>query len=418
MSDWFRISDNRNEVQIEFVPSSNRFWPPDVLRRTPLPVGNMYGRRVVLTGPGAVWMYAHAAAALRKAGAKEILVQTPNKPGISEDLERSESLLILAGDDEGKGALLIVRLRASPPLSASAINRLLEPRLEELSRLRADELVLSGRASVDVYARAAATAVESGVRRITCWSARDGLVVVYDPDGNQLGCRISRPDWVARAMPRPVWPWILGITGDPNVGKSVFSAALDWYRETIGCDGWKLDCDGQSPTPAWYLSLVGEEAATKLREQQKRSWTPEMESSIVEQLRLSRELFSVLIADLPGGNHKTVPPQRIPDGRERIFAEIDTLILLERDDVPSEAAWRDALRSHNLDGRIAAVLTARDPQGRPSLSVRMQQGLWRGVVTGLDRSRSAKELGEAFREGFDLLWPALLKPARRSSAHD
>ena len=209
---------------------------------------------------------------------------------------------------------------------------------------------------------------------------------------------------------------ILGVTGDPNCGKSVLSAALDSYREQIGCEGWKLDCDGQSPTPPWYLSLIGDERARQFREAQKRCWTPEMEATIAEQLRLGRELFSVLIADLPGGNHKAVPPQRLPEGRERIFAAVDTLILLERDDALSEAAWREALRPHGLDGRLAAVLRSRHPDGPPSLSVCQEGGLWRGEVTGLDRSRSARELAEAYQSGLKQLWPALRDFARGRSA--
>lgn len=417
MNDWYRVLDEGTEIRVEFVPSTNRFWSPDILRQNPLPVNNVQGREVILTGSGAVWMYAHAAAVFRAGGARKISVQTPNKPGSSNDLDGCESLLILAGEEEGKGALLVVRLRTSPPLSLAAIDRLVEPRLEELSRLRTGELVLSGRATVDIYARATRTAVESGVRKITCWSARDGLVVVYDPEGGQQGYRISRPDWLARAMPRPVWPLVLGVTGDPNVGKSVFSGVLDWYRDRVGYDGWKLDCDGQSPTPSWYLSLVREETAAKMREEIKRSWTPEMEATIAEQLRLGRDLFSVLIADLPGGNHQTMPPQRIPPGRERIFREVDAMVLLDREDGSSEAEWRKALKPHGLEGRIAAVLNSCNPQDSPSLHVYKDGDLWRGEVRGLDRSREARDLGEAFREGLDQLWSALLASARRRSAH-
>jgi hypothetical protein len=141
-----------------------------------------------------------------------------------------------------------------------------------------------------------------------------------------------------------------------------------------------------------------------------------MEATIAEQLRLGRELFSVLIADLPGGNHKVEPPQRLPEGRERIFAEVDALILLQRDDAPSETAWREALRPHGLDGRIAAVISSSHPDGPPSLSVCKEAGLWRGGVTGLDRSGSTRELVEAYRSGLDQLWPAMLKFARRRSA--
>jgi len=166
MSEWYRVSQNGAEVRVEFTPSKDRFWPPEIIRTSALSVAGVSGRPVVLTGPGAVWMYAHAAATLRAAGASDICVQTPNRPGTSDDLTGSESLLILAGEDSQKGALLLVRLRASPPLSPTAVNRLLEPRLEELARLRPEELVIAGRASVEVYARIARAAVDSGARRI------------------------------------------------------------------------------------------------------------------------------------------------------------------------------------------------------------------------------------------------------------
>jgi hypothetical protein len=150
MSDWYCISQNGPEVRVEFIPSENRFWPPEIIRESALSVADVSGRQVVLTGPGAVWMYAHAAAILRAAGASEICVQTPNKPGTADDTTGSESLLILAGEEQHQGALLFVRLRASPPLSPTAVNRLLEPRLEELARLRPAELVIAGQASVEV----------------------------------------------------------------------------------------------------------------------------------------------------------------------------------------------------------------------------------------------------------------------------
>ncbi|GAB6186699.1 hypothetical protein [Thermopirellula anaerolimosa] len=407
MNDWFRVRSNARELHVEFVASRDRFWPPDVLREPPLPIEGVSGRRVMLSGPGAVWMYAHAAARFRAAGAQSVRVESPHKPGDADGFEGSESRLIPADLENEKGALLLVRLRPAPPLSADAVNRLLEPRLDELLRLRPAELVISGRAGVDVYARAASTAIDAGVRRVSCWSARDGLIVVHDRQGDLLGATITRPDWLARAMPKPVQSWVLGVAGDPNSGKSVFSMVLDVYRDRIGCDGWKLDCDGQSPTPPWYLDPTDRETAGKMREAHKRDWTPAMEAAIARQLCRAREMFSVSIADLPGGNHKVSPPQRLPPGREIIFAQVDALILLDKENSPAEAAWREALRPHGLDQRIAAVLLSHDPAGTPSLTVHEENGLLRGRVTGLDRSRSAEDLLEAFREGLDQLWTAI-----------
>lgn len=420
MSHWHtRENKEDGSLEVKFLQPRERFWPVDVIRHAPLEVNGAAGRTVVLTGSAGVWMYAHAAAVLQVAGAGLIRVDTPYKPGTSEDLEGSESRFIPAGLPHGNSALLAVRLRTSPPLSPAAIDRLLEPKLEELARLRPRELVLSGRASSAVYARAARTAVENGVRRIACWSARDGLVVVYDPDGIQVGQRIAVPGWVTEAMPRPISPLIIGVTGDPNSGKSVFSGTLDSYRERIGCDGWRLDCDGQAPTPPWYLSLVGQvsaDEARQLREEHKRPWNSEMELNIAGQLRRAREIFPVLIADLPGGNHSVNPAQRVPAGRERLFAEIDVLILIERADKPAETAWRESLRPHGLEGWITAVLTSCAPQGPSSLSVEESNGFWRGEVRGLDRSRSASDLTEAFRPGLDRLWAALLYFPRREPA--
>lgn len=415
MNNWYRTQVVGNEFTIEFDAGPNRFWPPDVIRHNRLSVPPLNGRRVILTGPGAVWMYAHAAAICRTAGAREITVHTPTKPGFSNDLEGSKCQLIPARDSQTRGALFSMHFRPFPALSPHAIDELMRPRLAELSRLQPRELVISGRAGVDAYVRVATEGLDSGAEHIACWSARDGLVVIHDPDDRRLGCRISRPDWLAQVMPRPKYPIIIGVTGDPNLGKSVFSSALDRYRETVGVDGWRLDCDGQSPTPPWFLSLIGEERAQHLRNRVKRSWTPEMEESIAEQLRIGRELFSVLIADLPGGNHKITPPQRIPNGRERLFAEVDALILLDRDNIPSEPAWRDALRSHSLDDRIAAVLTSRNPEAAPSFTLTPDGRIRRGIVTGLDRKRAASKLADAFRDGLDQLWPAVCHFARSKS---
>jgi hypothetical protein len=243
-------------------------------------------------------------------------------------------------------------------------------------------------------------------------------LVVVATDDRRFGSASELPQWLADAMPSPKAPVVIGVVGDPNHGKSVFSAALDRYRTSKNQDGWILDCDGQAPTPHWYLSMLEQNnpEAIQLREQSKRPWTSEMEERIAKQICMGRRIFEILIADLPGGNHKASPPQRVPPGRERIFNEVDALILLENIDGQREAAWREALLRHGLDGRIAAVLTSRDPQVAPALSVRQNGDLWRGAIEGLDRNRPDGELDEAFRAGLDQLWPALLDFARRRPA--
>jgi len=414
MSVWYEKEITETNLIIKFRPKDpDRFWPPDIIRQIPLSLEGVAGKNVVLTGPGAVWMYAHAAAVLRVAGAQKIITKSIGKIGTSTDLLGCESMLITEEDEQGNGTLFLIKLRSSPTLSPNAIDCLLEPSLKKLEFLRPQNLVISGRAPVDVYARTACAAVDVGAIRITCWSARDGLVIVHDTDVCQLGRQIARPTWLGMAMPKPVFPLVVGVAGDPNLGKSVFSSVLDSYRDVHDSDKWKLDCDGQSPTPPWYLSLIGDDAIQVMRQEQKRSWTAEMEAIIVEQLRKGRELFMVLIADLPGGNIKALPPERVPSGRERIFAEIDTIILLDSKISQSEASWREALRPHGFEERIGAVLVSCDPNGPASLAVREENGIFRGKVTGLNRSRSSTELANAFKSGLDQLWPGILNFARR-----
>jgi len=356
-------------------------------------------------------MYAHAAAQLCASKAAELDFERPTLAGVLEDTSGCSVEFRKAEPPHEDCGRLSINLRKVPPLSAKAIGRLLQPELEALTRNPVMELALSGRASCDLYARAAWAAVAAGVRRLICWSARDGLVVVYDRDGQGVGEQIARPAWLAAMIPRPMSPVILGVAGDPNSGKSIFCEVLDWQRERSDEEGWKLDSDSQSPTPHWYLSIADQGART-LRERYKCPWTAEMEKMIVDHLRCARELFEVTIADLPGGNHNVDPPQRIPPGRERIFGEVDAFILLDRADKPSEGDWRAALRAHGLEDRIAAVLVSTAPNSPPSLSLRLEGSLWRGTVSGLDRSRAIAALGEIFQKPLEQFWKWLVEFGR------
>jgi hypothetical protein len=145
--------------------------------------------------------------------------------------------------------------------------------------------------------------------------------------------------------------------------------------------------------------------ANDLRQRNKVPWTDEMERLIVRQLQRARETFPVLIADLPGGNFRVDPPQRIPNGRERILREIDGIILMDSQSSNSEQAWRNELQRHGLESRIFAVIESRAPLGSPSLSVEEDGILLRGVATGLDRKSCATTARvDAYRYGMERLW--------------
>lgn len=418
MDKWFQIEQSGEVVRIEFQPSKDRYWSPSVLGSNPIPATSVSGRDVILTGPGAVWMYAHAAAVGCAAGARKIHVQTPAEQPGSDDLSgcRCE---IRSPKCDAALVLLWVQLRSRPLLSRQVIERLLQPKLDELLRSKPREIVIGGRASNEVYARIAEAAVRAAAMRVYCWSARDGLVAVYDAQSGQLGGLVKYPAWLQEAVPAPERPVVLGVIGDPNVGKSSLCHFLDGYLQ-LTHRAWKLDCDGQAPTPNWYLCMVDEARAEQLRNSQKRQWTPEMEEIITDQLRRARELFDVLVADLPGGNHRGQPPQRIPPGREIMFREVDAFLIVQRRDRPTAADWLRELQQHCLESRVLAILDSIQPDLEPALRVRVENGIWRGEVCGLDRSwlKKLDRLPDAFAQELDRFLPELLESARRLSRRD
>ena len=410
MTTWYRVSVDESALYVHFMQGPNRYWDPAEVAQQPLALQGATGRRAVLTGPGSVWMYAHAAATLRAAGATSLEVSLPHQPVANHDLTGSDCQLI-RGQPGERVAVLRWHLRPEPPVAREAINRLAEPRFEELAQLRPETLVLSGRAGVELYARAAWAAVDCGVRELLCWSARDGLILVFESDQAGGVRSLPRPQWLNRLLPLSARCVVLGVAGDPNLGKSLFSSVLDWYGQQLGVECWRLDADGQSPTPPWYLwqTQAAPNMARGLRNQHKRPWTPQMEASIADQIHRGRELFDVLIVDLPGGDHRTEPPLRIPPGRERLFLPLDVIVLLSRESDPLGDAWRDALRAHDCERKVAAMLVSREPHGAPSLTVSYETSPWGGVVTGLDRSRSTADLGRAYREALEQLWKELLQ---------
>lgn len=410
MSEWFRFTEGRT---IEFQKAPHRYWPPEIIGVYRLPIEALRQREVTLTGQGPMWMYAHTAATVTAAGSK-VHVQLAGSPGTSEDLKTSRCELHRR-DTDAQCAVFEIQFGVGTQLTEAAIKKLMKPALQELESIELQELCITGRANGQAYAMVAQKAIEKQISRLTCWTPTDGMVVVYDKFGESLGERVEPPSWLRLDIHPPEFPVVVGIIGDPNSGKSVFSLALNHYRGSINCRGWRLDCDGASPTPDWYLSLreSNPEHARQAREAVKLSWTPEMEDHIAERIRRLREFFDVAIADLPGGNHRVIPPQRVPPHREVMIREVDVLILIERSDRPTELAWKTALAPHRLDDRIAIVLRSDAPQSDPSLEVWTDSdGIWRGIIRGLDRQKKPDALVRAFQSGFERLWPVLLRHGR------
>ncbi len=390
---WY---ENRDDLLvIKLLPHpQNRFWDPEVLSRNPLPASTR-GSGVLVEGPGPVWMYAHVGAWAAAQG-KRLEVQTVH-PGGSGGIEQCRWQMRLAQENR---AFLNVHMPRSAPLSPTAVEESIKKLSRELEQVRPRILVIGGRASVKVYAELAHASVKIGVERIACWSARDGLILVFPVNGS--GERLELPSWLTQ-MVKPESSKIWGIIGDPHRGKSVFSEALLVCLEEIGYSVWKLDCDAASPTPPWFMNKPGDPSLQKLREELKLPWTPPMKLTVAAHLRQGRKLFEILIADLPGGNHKADPPVRISPDDVPIFEQIDKFILLagtkfHEDDWHNELnGWKEELKEYNLDNRIAAVLVSVNPENPPHFHIASKKPILHGRIEGLDRSHRIQDIAKVIQ---------------------
>jgi hypothetical protein len=299
-------TDGPSCVKVTFQPAPSRFWPPDVLRQQPIDPLSWAGRNVTIGGPGAVWMYAHVAALAVKAHAASIWVKQADDSEtfvypLGSGAPGTSLPWIDARRNVQTGLTLVFRARTDEERWPSAV-------LNDLPSLLLGEeqtLCLTGAGANWMYGAAAACGVSCGSGLITCFSPRENAkaaIVIYDAAGhNRAGTLVPCP---GEFLDYPANGLILGIVGDPNSGKSVLARSLDYIRKQEALDGWILDCDGCSPTPNWYLQMVQggrKEEGQRLRSSQKRRWSPELASAIVEHLRNLRQAFRLVIADLPGG---------------------------------------------------------------------------------------------------------------------
>ena len=408
---WFAVSQTRSAVQVHFAPGEDRFWGPELLGDAPLPKFQE-GDVVTLSGPGAVWMYAHAAAKAAADGAVQIHAESVAPDGTSEDLSGSSIRLSIDPMQSNRG-LISIQLSASLALSPKAIESMMFTVITQLESLRPTDICLTGQGPVAVYARLAFHAVRCGAKSLSCFSPRAGCIQIASLASQlpPVGAVLELDSWLRLALGNPFQGKIIGVAGDPNTGKSVFSSVLDFHRQALGLTGWRLDCDAQAPTPPWYLRSVaagdGNHAA-QLRKSLKRDWTHNMEIALAEQLRSMQRALPLTVADLPGGDHRVDPPQRIPLGREVVFEPIESLILIQPARKPTANLWCEELSQHNLADRVVAILTSADPDLAPQLCGGWQGSLWIGQVRGLDRSRTIEELHTAFLPKLHELWNAIL----------
>jgi hypothetical protein len=409
---WYTYEDSNSERRIELlVHPRNRYHNISDIDIRHLPAAGWSNKEVSISGQSANWVYSTVAAHALTNGAKSVEVV----PADGESVQ-----VFPPCGDPVEMDLLDIRLSSAgvylceflegPTGWGGKWDPSIIPKLyADLRALQhANAVRFTGRGGVWMYAAAAAAAVSAGIPTVLYSSPRELEDLIVCGDG-----RIPRAVSPQSKPPVKVSGNVFGVVGDPGSGKSILSKALVFMLRQRNQSTWLLDCDGQSPTPYWYVELMQDkrfDEAAALREKSKVDWSREMELEIVRQIRNLKVHYAVSLADLPGGNHSVSPPMRIPPGREDMMREVDRFIILGQMDKPAiTEGWREELGRHGLADRIVAEVVSTDPKALPTAQLTFSQDMVRGRITGLDRSnRIADFSASSFADGIDPLIRCLL----------
>ena len=207
---------------------------------------------------------------------------------------------------------------------------------------------------------------------------------------------------------------VIGILGDPNSGKSVFAKMFANIMTLYINENehvWCCDCDEAAKTPDWFVyglqsatSLEDEKNIKHTRDSLKKEWTLELEDDVVKYLRNTKECLNYIIADMPGGwhNEKKNIHKRIPDeGRGRMLAECDDLIILSRKDkLYLYDKWIEALKEYNLENKVVAEVISGDYDAEPKAENAYfdKNGIFHVTIHGLNRNTKRSDLVEETKE--------------------
>jgi hypothetical protein len=396
--DWFSIHSEEDTCTVSFQASTaaNAQWLPEVMVENKLPARLFQQKKVLLEGRAPLWMYAHAAVVAQLAGAKSIAVWQPHvqatvvyplsmEPSEQHDWIRYEHT-------NARRNILYFQLPEELVSPADFFPLLISNR----ARWSQQEITLTGKAPNWIYAATAAMIASRQSTPIYYYAPRDGYSICLNANP-ETDIRTAIPP--SLLSDQSANGKIIGIVGDPNSGKSVFSLLLhDGLRQIDGRLCWRLDCDHASPTPNWYIQMLANQQideATKLRK--KREWTHDAELSLASQLKNCTQSINWVIADFPGGIHKEGhPSQRIPQGRDKLLEVADAFIVLGRADKPeAEKGWIAELTAHGMADKIIAIIDSSAPELPVNLTWNIHaQPIIRGICTGLDRSYKHPSINE------------------------
>ena len=413
MKNWFSIEFKNNSFFVHIKQNEQNKWHPACLIKNPINLNKAHNSPVIIEGKGPVWMYAFIALEAFKAKASEIYICQPNvkEPIKVYPIETNEdkSNLFFQPDNILQD-IEIVRFIPKLPSDPWAPKGLIHVK-KHFYECKPKHCCLTGQGANWMYASFAVQAYKAGADTISCYIPRESsnkiIILKNESHNNNF---IEYPDIVNYLKVEN--GLVIGIVGDPNSGKSVFSAVLAAVAYDMSINSWILDCDGASPTPKWFTSMLRDEEveeAVEIRKKQKIEWTHELEKNIAKQIQNLKETTKLTIADLPGGDHRNKNNiMRIPPGREVMMKEIDKFIILGRRNEDIADKWVKELKKHNLRDRIIAILDSDAPFSTPACELKKENNIWIGKITGLDRKQRLNNFIKHLKNPLSKLIKAIL----------
>ena len=271
-------------------------------------------------------------------------------------------------------------------------------RLKEVPEL----LILTGSGSLLFYSILTAAAVISDVENVFIEKPTEGALL-------KIAGKIQSASTSEKTPGR-----IIGVLGDPNCGKSVFSRVLGCLIEELGeKNAWVYDCDASAPTSDWYIfglqRAQNDFEKTEIknaRDTLKQKWTEDLEQKVADCMLNIKNHLEITVADFPGGLHKEAENihKRIPDsGRAEMLKCCDSFIILGREDKAEIiAAWKAELKKYHPDGKIIAEILSKNPNDIPAVENAYfdDNKIFHALVHGLDRQNSRADIVEALQPSF------------------
>lgn len=208
---------------------------------------------------------------------------------------------------------------------------------------------------------------------------------------------------------------MIGILGDPNSGKSVFSKVLGNILRQYSDEKsiWTYDCDAAAPTSDWYIyglqrAQTQEESDIKInaRKATKQHWTGELELKVARYMDIVKSNLDFVVADFPGGKHneENNVHERIPSKeRAEMLKNCDYFIIIGRSDkLECIEAWKTTLADYNLADKVIAEIISKNPQNLPVVESYSFDGknVFHAEVCGLDRKNLTSCIVSAFCSAF------------------